>query len=89
MSISANKISGIRAALVYSPKTGKLAREHNNANVLCFGAGYIDFDSAKLAVKEFLSAEFEGNKPGGERHCRRIEEITSLEKKYRNNNQEE
>lgn len=74
--IAANKVRGIRAA-VYNGgdpvKIGKLAKEHNNANVLSLGARLISPDDAKKAVTAWLDAKFEGG-----RHERRIQKIESL-----------
>lgn len=79
VSISANKVQGVRAALVCEPKRAEMARRHNNANVICFGQDYIDNETALKATKIFLSTEFEGDKPGQERHRRRVEEIAQIE----------
>lgn len=74
MSIAANKIKDIRAALCYEPELAVLARKHNNANVLCMGGRFTDFEKAKEIVKIFLNTDFEG-----ERHQKRIDLITKLE----------
>lgn len=73
MSITANKIRGIRAANCTSVEMAHQARLHNNANVLTLGARITDIDLAKEIVVEFLETEFEGG-----RHIRRIEKIHSL-----------
>ncbi|MBU5669869.1 ribose 5-phosphate isomerase B [Peptoniphilus sp. MSJ-1] len=70
ISIAANKVKGIRAALVSEPYSAKLARRHNNANVLAMGARLIGLDMAKEIVDAFLSEEFEGG-----RHTNRVEKI--------------
>lgn len=70
MSIAANKIKGIRAALVQDEFTAKKAREHNNANVLCLGARVIDSEKAKKILNIFLNTDFEGG-----RHSKRVEKI--------------
>lgn len=70
ISIAANKVKGIRAALVSEPYSAKLARRHNNANVLAMGARLIGLDMAKEIVDAFLSEEFEGG-----RHINRVEKI--------------
>ncbi|MEM0359778.1 MAG: ribose 5-phosphate isomerase B [Candidatus Diapherotrites archaeon] len=75
MSIAANKIKGIRAALLHNAFEGKMAKEHNNANVLCFGGRTVSFRNAKKAITAFLKAEFVGG-----RHLRRIEKIAALER---------
>lgn len=59
ISIAANKISGIRAAVVTNELCARLARQHNNANILALGARIVGLDLAKACVKEFLNAEFE------------------------------
>ncbi len=76
MSIAANKISGIRAALVHSVETAKLSRLHNNANILCLGARTTDHHLAVQMVKTWLSTTFEGD-----RHQRRVDKISNLDKK--------
>ena len=70
ISIAANKLPGIRAALVQSADAAGLSRRHNDANVLCFGAKYVDLPLALACVEAFLSAEFEGG-----RHCRRVDKM--------------
>jgi len=74
MSIAANKIKGIRAALCYNSTTAKLARQHNNANILCLGQRIIGFELAKDIVDTFIKTEFEGN-----RHLNRIIKINQIE----------
>lgn len=77
MSMAANKVPGIRAALVNAPELAEMTRRHNNANVLTLGAGYTDFEEAKEITKVFLSTEFDGTKPGQERHQRRVNKINN------------
>ncbi|KPJ49026.1 MAG: ribose 5-phosphate isomerase [Dehalococcoidia bacterium DG_22] len=74
MSIAANKVKGVRAALCHDTFAGRLARQHNDANVLCLGAWCIGRGVAEEIVKVFLSEEFEGG-----RHARRIEKIRAME----------
>jgi glycine hydroxymethyltransferase len=74
MSIAANKISGIRAALVSTEETALLARQHNNANVLCLGQKLTPPDQAKRIVDAFLQAHFEGG-----RHERRLQKIETAD----------
>ncbi len=74
VSISANKVKGIRAALVSSETLAGLSRKHNNANVLCFGADFIEPEIAKKALLKFVTTEFEGG-----RHARRVQKMTDLE----------
>lgn len=75
MAIAANKIPGVRAAVVWSEKTAALASAHNGANVLCLSGRL--FSSARLArfAKVWLATPFEGG-----RHRRRINKITALER---------
>ncbi|MFM9000265.1 MAG: ribose 5-phosphate isomerase B [Opitutia bacterium] len=70
ISIAANKIRGVRAALVQSADAAGLSRRHNDANVLCFGAKYVDLPLALACLDAFLSSEFEGG-----RHCRRVDKL--------------
>ncbi len=72
--IAANKVHGIRAALCVNEFTAKLAREHNDANVLALGGRIIGEPLALAVVDAFLAAAFEGG-----RHSRRIEQITAIE----------
>lgn len=74
MSIAANKIKGIRAALCHNPFTALCARQHNDANVLCLGEDVVGQGLAGVIVRTFLNTEFEGG-----RHAHRIEKIKSLE----------
>lgn len=77
MSITANKISGIRAALCLNKEMAKLSREHNNANMLCIPADFLDFKKIKEIVKTWLNTEFAGG-----RHQRRVNKIKKIEGKY-------
>ena len=79
MQIAANKIHGVRAALAWNEETARLARQHNNANVLSVPARMISPDEVKNIVKSFLDAEFEGG-----RHKRRVDGITELENENEN-----
>ena len=72
--ISANKVHGARAALCNDLYTPRMARQHNNANVLSIGARIVAPELAEEIMKIFLETEFEGG-----RHQRRIDEITELE----------
>lgn len=74
MSIAANKIRGIRAALCVFPDMASLARRHNDANVLVLPGRLMGAELAKWTVDAFLSAEFEGG-----RHERRVKKIEELE----------
>lgn len=70
VAITANKHQGIRAALCWLPDLGALARQHNNANVLCLPARFIDIAVAKEITTQFLSTPFEGG-----RHENRVNKI--------------
>ncbi|MDY3007333.1 ribose 5-phosphate isomerase B [Anaerococcus sp. AGMB00486] len=74
MSLSANKVKGIRAACVSDVYSAKMSRAHNNCNVLCIGARVIGSEVAKIIVETFVKTKFEGG-----RHQRRIEKITEIE----------
>ncbi len=74
MSIAANKIKGIRAALCHDTFTAQRARQHNDANILCLGGENIEVDSALEVVKTYLSTDFQGG-----RHIGRINKIKILE----------
>jgi ribose 5-phosphate isomerase B len=75
MQIAANKIRGVRAALAWNEETARLARQHNDANVLSIPARMISAAEVSKIVKSYLGAKFEGG-----RHARRVEEISELEK---------
>jgi len=79
VSIAANKVRGVRAALCCDIERVKMSRRHNNANVLCFGAGYVEPKTALEMARAFFSTDFDGIKTGQERHARRVEEITDIE----------
>lgn len=74
MSMAANKHKGIRAACVSDTFSAKLTRQHNDANVLCFGERVVGIGMALELVDAFLGAEFEGGK-----HALRVGMITSIE----------
>ncbi len=73
MSITANKIKGIRAALVHDIQTAKLSRQHNNANVLCMGGRILSEEDALNIVDVWLNTSFEGG-----RHEKRLKLISQL-----------
>jgi RpiB/LacA/LacB family sugar-phosphate isomerase len=75
MSIAANKIDGIRAALAVNPDEVHLTRAHNDANIITLGARYTDAEKANEMIRVFLETPFEGG-----RHARRIGKIAKLEK---------
>ncbi len=76
ISLAANKVEGIRAAVCSDAYTAKMCRAHNDANILAFGARVIGSDTAKMLVDEFLDTEFEGG-----RHAGRVEMISEIEKR--------
>jgi ribose 5-phosphate isomerase B len=75
MAIAANKVGGIRAAVAHDAMTARMAREHNDANVLTLGGRVVDDAHAVEIAKEFLNARFAGG-----RHQRRIDKITELDR---------
>ena len=74
ISITANKVKGIRCALCGDPLSAELTRRHNDANMLAMGAGIIGPNLAERIVDAFLSAQFEGG-----RHARRVNLISAME----------
>ncbi len=76
MSIAANKVAGIRAALVHSIYTAKMASQHNKANIICFGGRVESPEDAKGFIEIWLETPYEG-----ERHQERLSKIEELEKK--------
>lgn len=74
ISLAANKIKGIRACVCSEPYTAKLSRQHNNSNIVAFGARVIGVETAKMIVDEWVAAEFEGG-----RHQRRIDMLAEIE----------
>jgi ribose 5-phosphate isomerase B len=76
ISIAANKVEGVRAALCSDTFTARMSREHNDANVLCLGARVVGTGLALDVVAAWLDASFEGG-----RHQRRIDKITALDRR--------
>ena len=74
ISIAANKVPGVRAALCWNEETARLARQHNDANVLCIGARFIEPDLAARMIRAFMETEFDG-----ERHQKRVAKLTQLD----------
>ena len=74
ISLAANKVPGIRAVVCSEPYSAKLSRQHNNSNIVAFGARVIGIATAEMIVDEFLNAEYEGG-----RHQKRIDMITAIE----------
>ena len=77
MSIAANKVDGIRAALAVNEDEVRLTRAHNNANVLAIGARFTSPDQADKYADVFLSTAFEGG-----RHQRRLDKVAQMEEKH-------
>ena len=73
MSIAANKVKGIRAALCHDAFSARRARQHNDANILCLGTGETP-DTVREIIEVFLASQFEGG-----RHLRRLNKITTME----------
>jgi ribose 5-phosphate isomerase B len=73
ISIAANKVKGIRAALVYDEETARLAKEHNNANVIALGGRTTSYEKATAIIDSFMNATFEV------RHQNRINKISKIE----------
>ncbi len=76
ISLAANKVKGIRAAVCSESCTARLVRQHNNANILAFGARIIGIETAKEMVRAWLDAEFEGG-----RHRDRVDMIMAIEER--------
>ena len=74
ISLAANKVHGIRAAVCSEPYSARLTRQHNNANIIAFGAKVVGEAMAEMIVDEFLNAEYEGG-----RHQKRVDMITIIE----------
>ena len=79
ISLAANKVNGIRAVVCSEPYTAKMAKEHNNANVIAFGARVIGIETAKCIIDAWLNAEFAGG-----RHGMRVDMIMDIEKRNHN-----
>lgn len=77
ISLAANKVPGIRAAVCSEPYSAKMTVQHNNANIIAMGARVVGNELAKMIVDAFFEAEFEGG-----RHERRVNMITEIEQKY-------
>ena len=77
ISISANKVPGIRAAVCSEPVTARLVKMHNNANIIAFGARIVGIETAKAILDAYFGATYEGG-----RHDDRIADIAAIESKY-------
>lgn len=76
ISLAANKIKGIRAAVCSEPVSARLTKQHNNANIIAFGARIVGMETAKAIVDAWLDTKFEGG-----RHQDRVDLITEIENK--------
>ena len=74
ISLAANKVRGIRACVCSDPYTAKLSKQHNNTNIIAFGARVIGIETAKMIVDEWLNATYEGG-----RHQIRVDMIQEIE----------
>ena len=74
ISMAANKVNGVRAAVCSEATTARLVKQHNNANIIAFGARIVGIETAKDIVKAYLEAEFEGG-----RHETRVKMFTEIE----------
>lgn len=74
ISLSANKVNGIRCCVCSEPYSAKLSKMHNNSNIIAFGARVIGVEMAKMICDEWLNAEFEGG-----RHQRRVNQIMEIQ----------
>jgi ribose 5-phosphate isomerase B len=74
MSITANKVKGVRAALCHDTFSARRARQHTDANVLCLGSWCIGVGVAREVLEAFLEGQFEGG-----RHARRVDKIKAIE----------
>ena len=78
MAIAANKVPGVRAAVAWSPEIARLAREHNDANVLSLAARFTPDDQIGEIVKAWFDARFDGG-----RHQKRVDKINEIEREER------
>ena len=78
ISLAANKVRGIRACVCSEPYTARLSKQHNNSNIIAFGARVIGIETAKMIVDEWLAAEYEGG-----RHQTRVDMIAEIEETQR------
>jgi ribose 5-phosphate isomerase B len=73
ISIAVNRVAAARCALVSEPVSARLARQHNDANVIAMGARLIGIEMAKACIESFLSTPF-----AGDRHTRRVEKLSKI-----------
>lgn len=76
ISLAANKVNGIRACVCSEPYSARLSRQHNNTNVLAFGARVVGVELAKMIIDAWLGATYEGG-----RHAERVAMLTEIEKR--------
>lgn len=76
IAMAANKVAGCRCGVAHDVTSARLAREHNDANVIAFGERFIGQQVALDALEAFLSARFDGG-----RHCQRVEKLNELDEK--------
>lgn len=77
ISMSANKVPGVRAAVCSEPYSARLTKQHNDSNMIAFGSRVVGEELAKMILDEFFGAEFEGG-----RHQKRVDMISDIENKY-------
>jgi ribose 5-phosphate isomerase B len=75
--MTANKVHGVRCCICSEPYSAKMGREHNDANMLAMGARVVGTELAKMIVRTFLTAEFQGD-----RHTRRVALINEVDREY-------
>lgn len=78
ISIAANKVNGVRAAVCSEPTTARLVKEHNNSNIIAFGARIVGMETAKAIVDAYLGATFMGG-----RHQERIDMFSDIENRQK------
>lgn len=74
ISLAANKVKGVRACVCSDPYTARLSKQHNNTNIIAFGARVIGIEMARMIVDEWVDAQFEGG-----RHQKRVDMLTEIE----------
>lgn len=72
--MAANKVKGIRCGMGYSDDVARLMREHNDANVICFGQAFMDYEDIQRRLDIFLHADFLGDY-----HCTRVQQLSDIE----------
>lgn len=78
ISLAANKVNGIRAVVCSEPYSAKLSKQHNNTNILAFGARVVGVELAKMIVDAWLNAKYEGG-----RHAKRVNMLTQIEERQK------